>query len=82
MSDEQIEAISSTSRIASTAAQAGGQVKVIEGDDRLRQLPATALPVLEPPKRRPNRLMKEADTAIGPQERKPKKRKVLLPPGS
>ena len=27
----------------------------------------------EPPKRRPNRLMMEADTAIGPRERKPRK---------
>ena len=36
--------------------------------------PAAALPVLEPPKRKPNRLMMEVDTAIGPQERKPRKR--------
>jgi len=35
-------------------------------------VPATALPVLEPPKRKPNRLMLEADTAVGPRERMPR----------
>ena len=33
---------------------------------------------LEPTKRKPNRLMMQADTAIGPRERKP--RKVPSPP--
>ena len=36
-------------------------------------------PLLEPPKRKPNRLMMEVDTAIGPQERIPRKRRP--PPG-
>jgi Family of unknown function (DUF5681) len=53
----------------SLAAQAGGPVKVIE---------ATAQPALEPPKRK-NGLMLEADTAVGPRERMP--RKVRSPPG-
>jgi hypothetical protein len=39
---------------------------------------ATTVP--EPPKRKPNRLMMEADTAIGPRERKPRKR-MAKPPG-
>ena len=55
-------------------AQAGGPVKVIEGMIEPTTVPATALPVLEPPKRKPNRLMMEVDTAIEPQERKPRKR--------
>ena len=44
------------------AAQASGPVKVIEG---------TATAYAPKPK---NRLMLEADTAVGPQERKPRKR--------
>jgi hypothetical protein len=34
---------------------------------------------LEQPKRRPNRLMMQADTAVGPRERTPRKRKVPSP---
>jgi len=67
LSDEQLEAMIEYIK-TSLEAQPGGPVKVIEG------IPATALPVLEPPKRKPNRLMMEVDTAIGPQERKPRKR--------
>ena len=44
-----------------------------EGMTEPTTVPATALPVLEPPKRKPNRLMMEVDTAIGPQERKPRR---------
>jgi hypothetical protein len=58
----------------SLEAQAGGPVKVIEGIVEPTTIPVTALPVLEPPKRKPNRLMMEADTAVGPKERKPRKR--------
>ena len=38
-------------------------------------------PLLEPPKRKPTRLMMEVDTAIGPQESKPRKR-VPSPAGT
>jgi hypothetical protein len=63
LTDEQLEAM--IEYIETTlAAQAGGPVKVIE---------ATA----EPPKPK-NRLMLEADTAVGPRERMP--RKVPSPP--
>ena len=62
----------------SLEAQARGSVRVIEGTIEPKTVPATALPVLEPPKRKPNRLMMEVDTAIGPQERMP--RKVPSPP--
>jgi len=69
LTDEQLEAMIASLE-TSLAAQAGGPVKVIE---------ATAEPALEPPKPK-NRLMLEADTAVGPRERKP--RKVRPPPGS
>ena len=71
--DEQLEAMIEYIE-TSLEAQAGGPVKVIEGTIEPTTVPATALPLLEPPKRKPNRLMMEADTAIGPQERKPRKR--------
>jgi hypothetical protein len=73
LTDEQLEAMIEYIE-TSLAAQAGGPVKVIEGMIEPTTGPATALPVLEPPKRKPNRLMMEVDTAIGPQERKPRKR--------
>ena len=61
---------------ASLAARAGDQAKVIEGTVE-PAAEATTLPVLEPPKR-PNRLMMEADTAIGPRERR---KRMAKPPG-
>jgi len=69
LTDEQLEAMIEYLE-TSLAAQAGGPVKVIE---------ATAEPALEPPKPK-NRLMLEADTAVGPRERKP--RKVPSPAGT
>src|SRR6516164_9489493 len=68
LTDEQLEAMIEYLE-TSLAAQAGGPVKVIE---------ATAEPALEPPKPK-NRLMLEADTAVGPRERMP--RKVRPPTG-
>jgi hypothetical protein len=60
---------------------AGDHAKVIDGEAVETSAVATTTPlVLEPPKSKSNRLMMEADTAIGSQERKPKKRKVPLPP--
>jgi hypothetical protein len=73
LTDEQLEALIEYIE-TSLAAQAGGPVKVIEGMIASTTVPAAALPVLEPPKRKPNRLMMEVNTAIGPQERKPRKR--------
>jgi hypothetical protein len=72
LTDEQLEAAIEYIE-AALAAKAGGPVKVIEGMIEPSTVPATSLPVLEPPKRKPNRLMMEADTAIGPRERKPGK---------
>ncbi len=73
LTDEELEAAIEYIS-AALAAKAGGPVKVIEGMIEPTTVPATALPVLEPPKRKPNRLMMEVDTAIGPQERKQRKR--------
>ena len=72
LTDEQLEAMIEYIE-TSLAAQAGGPAKMIEGTIEPTTGPATTLPVLEPPKHRPNRLMMEVDTAIGPQERKPRK---------
>ncbi len=72
LSDEQLEAMIAYLE-TSLAAQASGSVKVIEGMIEPTTVPATALPVLEPPKRKPNRLMLEVDTAVGPRERIPRK---------
>jgi hypothetical protein len=73
LTDEQLEAMVEYLK-TSLEAQAGGPVKVIEGMIEPTTVPAAPRPVLEPPKRKPNRLMMEVDTAIGPQERKPRKR--------
>jgi hypothetical protein len=64
-------------RIARRAA--GGDAKLIEGE----AVETTALPTpAEPLKlRRPCKVMEAAETAIGPRERKPRKR-VLPPPGA
>ena len=83
LSTEQIEAYIAAIQDRLDRRAASDQAKVIDGEAVKTTAAATTTPlVLEPPKCRSNRLMTEADTAIGPRERKPKKRKVLLPPGS
>jgi hypothetical protein len=82
MTDEEIEqAIEAIQTML--AAQAGEAVKVIEGMAEPAALPAPEASIgagLEPKRqRRPNRLMVEADTAVGPKERKPRQRKVPSP---
>src|SRR5262245_11071731 len=84
MSDEEIEqAIELIQTML--AARAGEAAKVIEGTAEPPALPApeaqSIVAGLEPKRqRKPNRLMIEADTAIGPRERKP--RKVPSPAGA
>ena len=73
LTDEQLEAMIEYIE-TSLAAQAGAPAKMIEGTIEPTTVPTTALPVLEPPKCKLNRLMMEVDTAIGPQVRKPRKR--------
>jgi hypothetical protein len=77
MSDEELEATISAIR-AMLAAQAGDEVKVIEGAAESVALPAPA-ELEQPERKRPNRLMTEADTAVGPKERRPRKCKVPSP---
>ena len=80
MTDEEIEqAIEAIQTML--AARADEAAKVIEGTAEPAALPVPNGPspeaapeaTLEPTKRKPNRLMMEADTAIGPRERKPSK---------
>jgi hypothetical protein len=67
LTDEQLEAMIEYIE-TSLAAQAGAPARMIEGMIEPTTVPAAALPVLEPPKRKPNRLVLEADTAVGPRE--------------
>ena len=68
------------------AAQADEAAKVIEGTAEPAALPAPEASIgagLEPKsRRRPNRLMMQADTAVGPRERTPRQRKVPSPPAA
>ena len=77
LTDEQLESMIEYIE-TSLAAQAGRSVKLIEGTIEPTALEATAAPALEPPKPK-NRLMLEANTAVGPRERIP--RKMRPPPG-
>jgi hypothetical protein len=85
MTDEQIEqAIEAIQNML--AAQAGEAAKVIEGTAEPAALPAPEASIgagLEPKsQRRPNRLMMQADTAVGRRERTPRQRKVPSPPAA
>ena len=90
MTDEEIEqAIEAIQTML--AARAGEAAKVIEGTAEPAALPApngqSSEAALEPvplpkSKHKPNRLMLEADTEVGPTERKPRKGKVPSPAGT
>jgi hypothetical protein len=75
MSDEELEAAIAAIR-QMLEDHAGDGAKVINGAGGPAALPAPA--DVEPPKRKPNRLMLEADSAVGPRERIPRK---MPPPG-
>src|SRR5262245_25363433 len=80
LSDEQLALMIAELEERIARRVAAGDAKQIEGTVE-PAVEATALPAIEPPRRRPNnRLMLEADTAIGPRERKPRKR-MAKPPG-
>jgi hypothetical protein len=79
LSDEQLADMIADLEERITRRAAGVDAKLIEGTVE-PAVEATTLPVLERPKRKRNRLMMEADTAIEPRERKPRKRTVPLPP--
>jgi hypothetical protein len=75
MTDEQLDAaIELVKQMLEERAAEGA--KVIEAAVETAALPAPA--GFEEPKRKPNRLMMEADTAVGPKERRPRKRKPKL----
>jgi hypothetical protein len=78
LSDEQLAAMLAELEERIARRTADSDAKLIEGT--ATAIETTALPVLEPPKRRPNRLMTEADTAVGPRERMPRKSKAPSPP--
>jgi Family of unknown function (DUF5681) len=71
LTDEQLETMIEYIE-TSLAAQAGRSAKLIEGTIEPTAVEGTAPPALEPPKPK-NRLMLEADTAVGPRERMPRK---------
>jgi hypothetical protein len=78
LSDEQLEQAIEAVK-AMLEARAGEEAKVIEGTAEPAALPAPEAQSPEDaleakPKRKPNRLMMEADTAVGPRERKPSRR--------
>jgi hypothetical protein len=77
LTDEQLEAAIEYIE-AALAAKAGDQAKVIEGIAEPAALPT---PELETQRKRPNRLLEHADSAVGPKERRPRKRKVPPPSG-
>jgi hypothetical protein len=75
MSDEELDAAIAAVREMLDQRAAGGAV--IEGAAETLALPAPA--GLEQPKRKPNRLLNHADTAVGPRERRSRRRKVPSP---
>src|SRR5215470_10410239 len=85
MSDEEIDQAIELIQTMLTA-RAGEAAKVIEGTAEPAALPVPNGPspeaaleaTLEPTKRKPNRLMMEADTAVGPRERIPRKMRPPL----
>jgi len=79
LSDEELEAAIEHIK-ASLAARAGDQAKLIEGE----AVETTALPapVVAFKASRPNKIMEAVDTAVGPKERRPRKRKVPAPPSA
>jgi hypothetical protein len=78
--DEELDAaIAAVREMLDQRAAAGGVV--IGGAAETLALPAPS--ELEPPKRkRPNRLLEHADTAVGPRERRARKCKAPSPPGA
>ena len=71
LSDEQLEAMVEYLE-TSLEAQAGGSVRVIEGAIEPISVEVQRGPLLDSPKPK-NRVMLEADTAVGPRERIPRK---------
>ena len=77
MSDEELDAAIEYVR-GILAAHAGDGAKVIEGAAETLALSASS-ELEQPQRKQPNRLLEHVDTAVGPRERKPRKRKVPSP---
>ena len=77
LSDEQLEAMIADIQDRLDRRATGDQAKVIEGTAKPTAIETTARAAeLEPaPRKRPNRLLEHVDTAVGPRERKPRKRR-------
>jgi hypothetical protein len=72
MSDEELDAaIAAVRQMLEDRAAEGA--KVIEGAVETAALPAPA-ELEQPQRKRPNRVLDHADTAVGPKERRPRKR--------
>ena len=80
LTDEELEALIEYIK-TSLEAQAGAPAKMIEGTIEPISVEVQRSPLLDSPKPK-NRVMLEADTAVGPRERKPRKRKVPSPPAA
>ena len=78
LSDEQLETAIEYIE-AALAAKAGNQAKVLI--EAMAEPAALPTPELETQRKHPNRLLEHADSAVGPKERRPRKRKVPPPSG-
>jgi len=80
MSTEQIEAYIADIQDRLDRRSAGEQAKVIDGEAVETAVATNTPPAELEPKRRPNRLLEHVDSAVGSQERRPRKRKAPSPP--
>jgi hypothetical protein len=79
MSDDEIERGIELIKEILAQREAGANAKLIEATAESVALPAPA-ELDQPQRKHPNRLLEHVNTAIGPKERKPRKR-VPSPPG-
>jgi hypothetical protein len=77
MTDEQLDA--AIGALQDLLARRAAAANVIEGSAEPVALPAPEATPEPTRKHKSNRLMREADTAVGPRERKPRMRKVRSP---
>jgi hypothetical protein len=77
LSDEALAAM--VEHLEESLAQRADQAKLIEGE--AAEIAALPAPVEAPKPGQPNEAMEAADTAIGPRQRKPRRRKLPSPAG-
>jgi hypothetical protein len=84
LSDEQLEAMIEHIKSSLERRAAGDKAKVIEGTAERIAVVTTVSPAEQEAtsRKRPNRLLEQVDTAVGPKERRPRKRKVPSPPSA